>query len=151
MKIQKVELEELEFVEVDGEYESRSINKEAFPAFLTNASLKKGKDEGYIEGSLLSELFKMSQLDKSADEDGKLSSESAGLIDEDKVLKVIYLALLGANKNFKYSYHEFIERYNNPLEKSLEIYAKLIESTISDNKNQFAQELKKATGTSKKK
>ncbi|MFB7157335.1 hypothetical protein [Lysinibacillus sp. NPDC056232] len=36
MKIQKVELKEVEVVEVDGEFEKRFINTKVHPAFLTN-------------------------------------------------------------------------------------------------------------------
>lgn len=53
MKVQKITLKEVEFVEVEDEYEKRFINKQNYPAFLTNYALKKAKKKGLLLVQLL--------------------------------------------------------------------------------------------------
>lgn len=63
MKIQKVELKEIEIVTVDGEFETRFVNEKIHPAFLTNAAVKKGYDTGLLESSLFEDLLKIMDLE----------------------------------------------------------------------------------------
>ena len=49
----KITLKEVEFVEVEGEYEQRFINKQNYPAFLTNYALKRDKKKGSLLVRLL--------------------------------------------------------------------------------------------------
>lgn len=58
LKVQKVTLKEFEIVEVDGEFEKRFINEKNYPAFLTNASVKRGFETGLIQSSLWEDLLK---------------------------------------------------------------------------------------------
>lgn len=150
-KIETVVLKDIEVVEVDGEFETRYVNERKHPAFLTNAALKKGKQDGYIETSLFSELAKLSFLENTTDSDGNLDVGGLVNFDEDKILRVIYLGLIGANKKFEYSYDEFLEKYHEGLEDSLMLYANLISSLVSKDPNRFAKEFEKATDKTKKK
>lgn len=104
MKIQQVRLKEFEVIEVDGEYEKRFINEQKYPAFLTNASIKRGFDLGLLESSLWEDLLKVMGLqslmketgDKEKDAEKAMQLMSA--FDEQKLIAVVYLAVLGANQ-----------------------------------------------------
>lgn len=152
-KIEKITLKELEVIEVGGEYETRYVNEKTYPAFLTNYSLKKGKELGYIDTSLFSEMAKLKFVTDATDAEGNVNVEAMAAFDEDKVLKVIYLALLGPNPKLlnEISYDDFLESYHEGLQESLELYGSLIGNLVSSDPNQFAKEFEKATAKSKKK
>lgn len=169
MKISKITLKESEIREVEGgEYEQHFYNPKNYPAFLTNYSLKQGKERGYIKTSLFGELADLTKVmgstkivqnqndenETEVEEEAELDIEainSLGEFDEEQAHKVIYLALTGANPNFEHSYEEFLKRFHYGLEESLEIYAELLSNLVSSNPNQFANEFKKATNKDKKK
>lgn len=152
MKIQKVELKELEIIEVDGEFEQKFINPKVYPAFLTNAAIKRGHDMGMIESSLWEDLLKIKGLEsvvEGADEEAAL--QAMNTFDEQKLIGVVYLAVLGANKQITYSFEEFLERYHHSFEDTIKLYANLLINMISSSPNEFSKELSKATKKSKKK
>lgn len=154
MKIQKVELKEVEIVEVEGEFEKRFVNTKVHPAFLTNASVKKGYDTGLLESSLFEDLLKIKGLEvlisQSDEEDEETALELLNAFDEQKLISVIYLATIGANKNLGLSFDEFLEKYHYPLTDTIQLYANLIVGLLSES-NEFAQALNKQTKKSKKK
>ncbi|WP_107951367.1 hypothetical protein [Lysinibacillus parviboronicapiens] len=151
MKIQRVELKEVEIVELDGEFERRFVNAKVHPAFLTNAAVKKGYDMGLLASSLFEDLLKIKGLEtlvSQADEENSL--ELLNAFDEQKLIAVIYLAVLGANKNIGLSFEEFLDVYHQPLTETIKLYATLITGLLSES-NEFAQALHKQTKKSKKK
>lgn len=150
MKIQKVELKEVEVVEVDGEFEKRFVNTKVYPAFLTNAAVKKGYDIGLLESSLFEDLLKIKGLETliiQSDEEASL--ELLNAFDEQKLIAVIYLAAIGANKNLGLSFDEFLEKYHYPLTDTIKLYANLIVGLLNES-NEFAKALHKQTKNSKK-
>ncbi len=151
LKIEKIVLKEMEIREVEGEYEQHFYNEKTYPIFLTNYALKKGKEKGLIESSLFSELAKLSLMQSAVDEEGNMDPAGLEHFDEQKVLKVIYMALIGANRNTDISYEEFLEKYHDGLEDTLELYGNLIGNLVSSDPNQFAKEFERATEKGKKK
>ncbi|MEY9972264.1 hypothetical protein ABH966_002638 [Lysinibacillus sp. RC46] len=151
MKIQKVELKEVEVVEVDGEFEKRFVNTKVHPAFLTNAAVKKGYDTGLLESSLFEDLLKIKGLETLITQsDEEASLELLNAFDEQKLIAVIYLAAIGANKNLGLSFDEFLEKYHYSLTDTIQLYANLIVGLMSES-NEFAKVLHKQTKKSKKK
>lgn len=156
MKIQKVVLKEFEVIEVDGEFEKRFINEKKHPAFLTNASIKRGFDEGLVESSLWEDLLKVmglqSLIKNTGDEekDAENAMKLMGAFDEQKLIAVIYLAVLGANRKLGLSFEDFVEKYHYGLAESIELYATLLTDLLSSNPNQFAKELQNASKKNQK-
>lgn len=151
LKIEKVTLKEMEVRSVNGEYETQFYNEETYPVFLTNHALKRGREQGYIETSLFTELAKLAQMEKTKNADGEVDPSAMVHLDENKALSVIYLALIGANKNLNITFDQFLEKYHEGLEETLELYANLIGNLVSSDPNRFAKEFEKVTEKSKKK
>lgn len=155
MKIQKVELKEVEAVEVDGEFERQFTNVKVHPAFLTNAAVKRGYDTGLLESSLWEDLLKIKGLEHLVSNSNEDDEESAlqlmNAFDEQKLIGVVYLGVIGANKNLGYSFDEFLERYHNSLTETIQIYANLITDLLASSPNDFAKELSKEAKKNKKK
>lgn len=152
MKVQKVELKELEFVEVNSEFEQQFTNQKTYPAFLTNAAVKRGHDMGMIESSLWEDLLKIKGLESVVDEaDEEAALQAMNTFDEQKLISVVYLAVIGANRQLSYSFEEFLERYHYSFEETIQLYANLLVNMISSSPNEFSKELTKATKKSKKK
>ncbi|KYG90017.1 hypothetical protein A0U40_09850 [[Bacillus] sp. KCTC 13219] len=148
MRIETVELSEVEFVEVNGGWEKKVINTKRHPAFLTNAAIKRGYDMGILESSLFEDLLKIKGLEtlsKEQNEDEeKQASEFMKVLDEQKMQSVIYLGVIGANKNLGLTFDEFLELYHAPLTTTTKIYANLIVGLLAGN-NEFATALQKET------
>lgn len=150
MKVRKITLKEnLVFEEVEDGFKTEFESEKNYPAFLSNFALKKGKEEGYIDSSLFSDLLKFQGID--GDKDEKVNPEIFENFDETKMLRIIYLAFRGANKSTKLSFDDFLERYHAPLEETMELYMNLIMDAMTNDPNQFADSLKKSTSISKKK
>ncbi|MDF2605899.1 MAG: hypothetical protein K0S34_89 [Bacillales bacterium] len=147
MKIEIVELKEMEFVEVEGEFKQVFKNQKRVPCFITNFAIKKGKELGLINGSLISDLFK---LQNSVKENGEVSSDAIDSLDETELQKVIYLGYVGANPNTELTFDEFIQKFHYSYEETVLLYVNLIEKTISNNPNLFAEGFKKSTKSEKK-
>lgn len=146
MKVQTIELKEIEFVEVDGEYEARFINARKYPIFLTNYAMQKGKKLGLLESDLISDLAKLLPLAQSGNE-----SEIITAINEDeKLTKVIYLAFIGANRKEEIEFDEFIEKYHYSFTETTELFMKVIEDAVGNGVNGFAKGLKQSTKSEKK-
>ncbi|KXY16169.1 hypothetical protein PDN49_08350 [Bacillus cereus] len=146
MKVQKITLKEVEFVEVEGEYEQRFINKQNYPAFLTNYALKKGQEEGLITSSIIADIVKFQALDGLRNKDNKDLS-ALEQIDQTSIHKVIYMAFKGANPKEKLTFDDFLQKYHDSLAESMELYTKLVVDVISQDPNQFAAALKKSTSS----
>jgi len=113
--------------------------------------VKKGYDTGLLESSLFEDLLKIKGLETlitQADEEASL--ELLNAFDEQKLIAVIYLAAIGANKNIGLSFDEFLEKYHYPLTDTIKLYANLIVGLLNES-NEFAKALHKQTKNSKKK
>ena len=151
MKVQKVTLKEFEIVEVDGEFEKRFINEKNYPAFLTNASVKRGFESGLIESSLWEDLLKIRGLQSVVErEDEESSLQIMNMFDEQKLIAVVFLGVLGANKNLDLTFDSFVEKYHYDLAETIELYANLITNLVSQDPNQFAKGLQQSTKNEKK-
>jgi len=153
MKVRKVTLKDVEVREVNGEFEKVFVNEKTYPVFLTNYALKKGKEMGLIESSLFSDLLKMKGLEALVNNDSNLSDIDSPVferIDETKMLKLIYLAFIGANKNTDLSFDEFLQKYHESIEYTMELYMNLIADLMSTDPNQFAKGLQQSTNKSNK-
>lgn len=151
MKVQKVTLKEFEIVEVNGEFEKRFINEKNYPAFLTNASVKQGFESGLIKSSLWEELLKIRGLQSVVEkEDEESSLQLMNMFDEQKLIAVVFLGVLGANKKLDLTFDEFVEKYHYDLAGTIEIYANLITNLVSQDPNQFAKGLQQSTKSEKK-
>lgn len=152
MKIQKVVLKEMVIEEVNGEFEKSFINEKVHPAFLTNASVKRGFDEGLLESSLWEDLLAMKTLQAEfKKKDKEQVAKTISSLDEQKFIAIIYLGVLGANKNLTMTFDEFLEKYHEPFPTTIETYAHLITSLVSQDTNQFTQRFDKAAKKNKKK
>lgn len=143
-KIHTIELKELEFVEIDGEFREVYKNEKRYPLYITNHSLKRGRDLGLMESSMLADLLSLEKNTK-----GKKKEDAArSVIDdltEEKMINVIYLAFLGANPQTEYSIDDFIERYHGTYIDTVTLYTEIISSTITGGENKFAAGLQKST------
>lgn len=143
MKIEKVTLKESDVVEVDGEFRQIFKNERVIPCFLTNYSLKKGKDAGLINGSLVADITKLAPIAKVSVDN--LTGNELKDIDEIEMLKVIYIGCLGANKNFDLDFDGFVLQYHEKFETTMQLWANLISSVIQKDPNQFAKGFTKST------
>lgn len=162
MIIEKIDLFEVEVVEIEGEYKQIKRNERTVPAMLTNYAIEQGKRRGLLKTSLISELFAMyNSMKKSGNPDllsGKVEDLPANVVmdmgdfvDESKISAVIYLACIGANPKFDLSYDDFLMQYNADLTSKMQTYMNLIVSLQDKDKNAFAQEFKNLTKTDSKK
>ncbi|HDR4726952.1 TPA: hypothetical protein QCR01_004839 [Bacillus cereus] len=149
MKVQTVTLKELEVVNVNGEFETRFINEEKHPAYLTNYALKKGKEMGLIDTSIFNDLIKFQALE-GADKGKDADLEALGQIDQTNMHKIIYLAFQGANPKTELSFDDFLKKFHEPLVESMQLYATLITDVINQDPNQFATAFQKSTEKSGK-
>jgi hypothetical protein len=152
IKIEKVNLKESEIVEIDGEYKLLLRNERTIPCFLTNYSLKRGKEMGLLDGSLISDVIKLvplTKLQSRSIED--LDSDTFKDLDEVKMLSVVYVACLGANKDFALDFDEFVSQYHESFDTLVELYINLIAGLMQRDPNQFAKGLQKSTKKGKKK
>jgi hypothetical protein len=150
MKIEKVVLKESDIVEVDGQYKQIFKNQKAVPCFLTNYSLKRGKDLGILNGSLVADVMKLLPLTKLKSVDD-IDPETMKDLDELEMMKVIYVGCIGANNNFEHDFDEFVSLYQESYEETLILYSSLVSSLIKKDPNQFAKGLKNSTKNNKKK
>jgi hypothetical protein len=151
MKVRKVTLKDIEIREVNGEFEKVFVNEKTYPVFLTNYALKKGKEMGLIESSLFTSLLKMQGLEALAEGQAKdLDPSIFDQIDETKMQQVIYLAFIGANKNTDLSFDEFLQKYHEPIDVTMELYMNLIVDLMSTDPNQFAKALQQSMNKSRK-
>jgi hypothetical protein len=153
MKVRKVTLKDVEIREVNGEFERVFVNEKTYPVFLTNYALKKGKELGLIESSLFSDLLKMKGLEALVNRDSDLNDIDSSVfdrIDETKMLKLIYLAFIGANKNIDLSFDEFLQKYHEPIDDTMELYMNLIVDLMATDQNQFAKGLQQSMNKSRK-
>ncbi|NUK31047.1 hypothetical protein HT574_13410 [Parageobacillus sp. VR-IP] len=149
MKVRKVTLKDVEVREVNGEFETVFVNEKTYPVFLTNYALKKGKEMGLIESSLFTSLLKMQGLE-ALTRGNDLDPSIFDQIDETKMQQVIYLAFIGANKNTDLSFDEFLQKYHEPIDVTMELYMDLIVDLMSTDPNQFAKALQQSTNKSLK-
>ncbi|TLS37737.1 hypothetical protein [Pseudalkalibacillus caeni] len=148
IKISSIELKDVEIIELEnGEFEKRYINPKRYPAFLTNRALATGKRLGITKSSLFAEIVKLSDVIGDEDEinSDDLTPEQAEVIDADKYLPVIYLAVIGANKTLELSYEEFLDKYQGDIEEIVNDYMELVLPYLQQDPNEFKKGLEKST------
>lgn len=163
-KIQSVKLNDIEIREVDGEFEEIEFNHQTVPAMLTNYAIERGHAMGLIKGSLVADLIGL--YASYASNGGSMEpptdgsqmqmpietlNEMGSMIDDQKITAVIYMACIGANRNFALSYDDFLIKYHADLSEKLQTYFNLISGLKKSDQNAFAKEFKMATKDSKKK
>lgn len=146
MKIQTITLREKEVVEIEGEFQERVINEKRYPASLTNKSLQIGKDLGILKSSKLVDILGFDEINVNGNKQ-EMAQEVASDFDPLKFIQVIYLAVIGFNKNLvDLTFEDFLEQYDEPTQKMMETFSKLIEGLLSDgSNNNFAKGLKSST------
>lgn len=165
--IEKVELYDIEIVEIEGEFKQIKRNEEVRPCLLTNHSLYVGKRDGLLETSLVNELYNVvSAFADSGVDPAKVKEEDladygtemfknlAGVADEDKITKIIYLGLIGANPKLEYTFEEFILKYHGDFEEKMTTYVSLISTLVSKDNNfkiEFESKTSKKKGKGEKK
>ncbi|MBD5799995.1 hypothetical protein COM13_09145 [Bacillus pseudomycoides] len=153
MNVEIVKLHEVETVQLEnGQFQRVTKNQQTVPCYITNYAVKKGKDLGLLEESLLQSLFKLKGL-VNVDPNKLDSIDGTALqgIDEVELQKIIYLGCVGANKNFPYDFDAFLERFHYSFDETVRLYAKLISGVTTGQQNGFAKGLNKSTKTGKKK
>lgn len=157
MIIEKIKLCEIAINEIEGEFVTQEINNETVPAMLTNYCVEMGYRRGLIKSSLSSDLFALygtfHQHGGSTEPNAEgmmelpegMVADMGSFLDDSKILPVIYMACVGANKNFKYSYDEFLERYHADIKTKMQTYINLIVSLEKTDKQAFAKEFKAHT------
>lgn len=143
-KIHSVVLKELEIIENGGEYIEHYRNERKVPLFITNHSLRRARDFGIIETSMLSDLVALVQ-----NTEGKKTQETTKAVlsdlSEEKMLNVIYVAYLGANPKATETIDDFVELYHGSYLETVQLYTDLITATVTGGDNNFASSLRKHT------
>lgn len=145
-KIHSIELYNLKIVELEnGEFADVKGDGKKYPLFITNKALQYGRDKGFIESSLIEDFLKILQSQQGSEmseEDKNIAAIKS--LNEDKAIKIIYLAYFGAAGQNAMSYEEFLEMYHLDFTETFQLYAELVKSTFKENKNRFATGLEKS-------
>lgn len=145
MKIQAITLKRFEIVEENGQFVHKVISSKKVPAALTNKSLQLGKDLGILQSSTISDLLGFSDISYANKNREEAKKSVANEFDPLKFIQVIYLSVLGFNKNLNISFDEFLEEYNEPIENTMDTFGKLIDGYLSDGTNNFAKGFQNST------
>lgn len=161
--IERIHLYDIEIVEIEGEFKEIKRNEETLPGMLTNHSLYVGKRDGLLETSLTKELYNIIGAFEKTGVDPKAVTEEgleeygvemfkalADVADEDKIMKVIYLSLIGANPRLEYTFEDFVLKYHGDFEEKMETYVSLI-STLASKDNNFRLEFENKTSQKREK
>lgn len=149
-KIELIEIKDMEVVQNEqGEFIQVYKNSKKIPCIITNHAMKKAKDLGLINSSLLADILKLHKLED-ATVDGEVNVEAFEHLDELSMQKTIYIGCIGANKNLGLDFDEFLEKFHYTTMETIEAYMKIIEPTLSNDPNLFAEALRKSTSTEKK-
>lgn len=138
MKIHKITLKDKALVETTDGYEIQFSNEKTYPLYLTHAALQEGHNLGILDGSLVSDLLRIS---------GAADNDSNAL-DDTRMYGVIYLAFVGANPSIQLSYEDFLEKLHYSSYELFEIYSDIVQETVTSNKNSFAEEIEKSIDSS---
>ncbi|MGG3943369.1 hypothetical protein ABEV54_18240 [Peribacillus psychrosaccharolyticus] len=144
MEIKVVTLKEMEFVEVEGEFKQVFKDEKKVPCFVTNQSMNKGKMLGLIKGSLIADLFKLENLES---KNSEKKAEAMQSLDLTEMQKLIYLGVLGANKDLTLDFDEFLGKFHYSFDETASVYMALLESLMGQDSNKFAKGLQKSTST----
>lgn len=143
-KIHTITLRELEFVEIEGEYKEVYKNEKKYPLFLSNHSLRRGRDMGLVRSSMINDLLGMEKSVKGK-EDDDAARDLINDLSEEKMHNVIYLAFLGANPRSEYTIDDFLQRYHLDYTETLNLYLEILKSSVDGGNNKFAAGLRKST------
>lgn len=145
-KIHSIELYDTEIVErEDGSFEEMKLNKRRYPLFISNYSLQKGRDLGYIQSSILEDLVNAYSAMKSADNDEEAGVQVLKEIQQDKAIQVIYLAHLGAAKSNAMEFDDFLQKFHLDFSETIQLYSELVQTSVQGNENNFAKGLQQST------
>ncbi len=160
MKINKITLFKQELVEKDGEYELVIKDEETVPCVVTNRALQLAKQMGVTKSSLATDLLNLQPADEinakelKQLESGEIEPEDVniklgqfGEIEDEKILQAIYIGYIGGqfllgNKEPKYNFDEFLERYNAGVTERITLYMNLL---TDERGNEFKTEIEKST------
>lgn len=161
--IERVELYDIEIVEIDGDYKELKRNEETLPCMLTNHSLYVGERDGLLKTSLMDELYDIASTfegtninptdikeEDLAEYGVEMAKRLSKVADENKVMRIIYLGLIGANPKLEYSFEEFTLKYHGDFEDKLNLYVNLI-TNLASKDNNFKIEFEKNTSTKREK
>lgn len=145
-KIHSIELYDSEVVEKeDGQFEEVKLNKRKYPLFLTNFSLQKGRDMGYIQTSILEDLVNAYNAMKNTESEEEASMQVLKEMQQEKAIRVIYLAYLGAAKSNAMEFDAFLQRFHLNFAETIQLYSELVQSTVQSSDNKFAKGLQDST------
>lgn len=144
-KIETVILKQMEVIETENGFETRYYNEQKVPASITNYSLSMGEKLGLIKSSQLTDLADIEQVFQSAINPSVDMQEALEGIDIGKYLKVIYLAVIGVNRQLELTYEEFTELYHEDKATIIDTYTNLVLGTLTDDLNKFAEGLNQST------
>ena len=160
MKINKITLFKQELVEENGEYKLITKDEETVPCVVTNRALQVAKQMGVTKSSLATDLLNLQPADEinakelKQLESGEINPEDVniklgqfGEIEDEKMLQAIYVGYIGGqillgNREPKYDFDEFLERYNVGVTERVTLYMNLL---TDERKNEFKSEIEKST------
>lgn len=145
MGIEIVTLKRMEIIETEYGFEKRFTNEQKVPASITNYSLSMGEKLGLIKSSQITDLADIEQLFRSATDPDVDQEQALKNVDIGKYLKVIYLAIIGINRNIELTYEEFTELYHEDRFTTIETYTNLVLATLTDSVNGFVDGLQSST------
>ena len=140
----------------NGEFEVKYINSQKYPAAITNRSFYLGEQMGLMSGSQMTDLHGVQQVLEAAIQPGENRENALKGLDHNQSLKVIYLAIIGMNKDLNLTFEDFTEKYHGDVEETTNLYTDLVLETVSEglSENNFAKGLinstKKKTGKMEK-
>lgn len=162
MKLQTITIADVDMTYDDATetYHRTESNHKKVPAYLSNAAVKYGYDNGLLKSSLYSDLlaiysdYDLSQMaNMSEDERQKTALGVFSDINLGHVLTVIYLAYRGANyKGDLMDFDGFCDRYADDDMTKITVYMGLIQELLQKaDKSKFVKTLKANTKTDSKK
>jgi hypothetical protein len=143
--IETVVLKQMQVIETENGFETRYFNERKLPATITNYSLSMGEKMGLIQGSQLTDIGDIQQIFEAAINPNIDKEKALKDIDINKYLKVIYLAVIGVNRNLQLTFEEFTELYHEDVATIIDTYTKLVLGTMTEGINKFAQGFEKST------
>jgi hypothetical protein len=117
------------------------LDSKRYHAAITNYSLSIGEKLGLLNGSNITDLLDVDVLENWATRKEYAASEH----DYRKYLIVIYLSIIGINRNLDLTFDEFLEKYREDLLTLEETYKRLILASVESKPNAFAKGLNKST------
>lgn len=131
----------------NGDFEVKYINHQKYPAAITNRSFYLGEQMGLIKGSQMTDLHGVQQVFEAAIQPGENRENALKGLDHNQSLKVIYLAVMGMNKDLKLTFEDFTEKFHESIEDTTNLFTDLVLETVAEglSENNFAKGLINST------